>query len=99
MDYLRSRGTRVSAVTTRCPNARTACLRCQPVVRHSASLIGYWSAGRVEKGYILDAPPCRPRRSQAGRLQLSEGEHGQLLAVSAATIDHLRGSSHSRTAA
>jgi hypothetical protein len=115
----------------------------------------YWSAGRVEKGCILDAlcrttgwhrkhavralrqrvvektaetrvPPERKRRygatikdaltalweasdrvcgkrlvamiptllpalEQHGRLQLSGGEHGQLLAVSAATIDRMLG--------
>lgn len=113
----------------------------------------YWSAGRVEKGYILDAlcrttgwhrkhavralrqrvvtaetrvprerkrrygatikdaltalweasdrvcgkrlvamiPILLPALEQHGRLQLSEGEHGQLLAVSAATIDRMLG--------
>ena len=113
----------------------------------------YWSTGRVEKGYILDAlcrttgwhrkhavralrqrvvtaetrvprerkrrygatikdaltalweasdrvcgkrlvamiPILLPALEQHGRLQLSEGEHGQLLAVSAATIDRMLG--------
>jgi hypothetical protein len=83
----------------------------------------YWPAGRVEKGYILDAlcrttgwhrkhavralrqralweasdrvcgkrlvamiPILLPALEQHGRLQLSEGEHGQLLAVSAARL-------------
>src|SRR5260370_27898213 len=36
-------------------------------------------------------PTLLPALEQHGRLQVSEGEHGQLLAVSAATIDRMLG--------
>ena len=43
------------------------------------------------KRLVAMIPILLPALEQHGRLQLSEGEHGQLLAVSAATIDRMLG--------
>src|SRR6476620_10565729 len=57
------------------------------------ALTALWEASDRVCGKRLVAmiPILLPALEQHGRLQLSEGEHGQLLAVSAATIDRMLG--------
>jgi hypothetical protein len=57
------------------------------------ALTALWEASDRVCGKRLVAmiPTLLPALEQHGRLQLSEGEHGQLLAVSAATIDRMLG--------
>jgi hypothetical protein len=57
------------------------------------ALTALWEASdRVcSKRLVAMIPTLLPALEQHGRLQVSEGEHGQLLAVSAATIDRMLG--------
>ncbi len=83
------RALRQRVVTAEVPRER----KCRYGTTIKDALTALWEASDRVCGKRLVAmiPILLPALEQHGRLQLSEGEHGQLLAVSAATIDRMLG--------
>jgi hypothetical protein len=78
-----------TAAETRVPRERKR--RYGATIKDALTTLWEASDRVCGKRLVAMIPTLLPALEQHGRLQLSEGEHGQLLAVSAATIDRMLG--------